>query len=757
MAKIFKQEGYNWNYCNVGGVVRVNLRNGEDIANLEKLDQKKWTVLSCPTKGLHMDGKTLSILDRDADGYIHMADVVDAAKWLTSVIKDKDSILEGSSTLKLDNINTSTPMGEDLLKAARLVLKCSGKDSKSITMDEAEKSIEIFAASKFNGDGVIVEDCTDDENLKKIIAAVIACEGPVKDLSGKDGINSETLDKFLGDCKAYLDWQKAGEEGKASIFPYGDKTADAYAACKAVDAKIADYFMRCKLVRFDESVSSAVDISSARIEAIGAQNLNECTDEIASYPLARPNADAILDLDAINPAWQAAMKKAAALTGIDGTTNGITEEKWAGIMATFAPYEAYMASKAGAAVEGLQAEYIAQILEGNCRDALNFIIADDSAMAAEAAELKSINKLMHLYRDFYSFLNNYVVFSDFYNRGRKAIFEAGELYIDQRCCKLCIEVNDMGKHADMAGLSGMFLIYCDCTNKAGGKKQIAAVMTAGEIRNLRPGKNGIFYDLDGNDWNATITKVVDNPINIRNAFWAPYRKAANFVSDKIEKNVSAKNASSEQIIIGLADGKGKQAFDIAKFAGVFAAIGLALGFLMSAIGGLLGFVTTLSFSSFILLVIAVILVISGPSCFIAWNKLRKRNLGPVLNANGWAINSNVLVNSVFGATLTSTAHYPIVKGADPFKEKTPKWKKITYAVIAALVVAFGALYFTNSLEGIGLGYKYGDVKAGFTSIHKSLGQKAQEIQSEMNEAAQKAAEASTQAQAALDSEAAAQN
>ena len=87
-----------------------------------------------------------------------------------------------------------------------------------------------------------------------------------------------------------------------------------------------------------------------------------------------------------------------------------------------------------------------------------------------------------------------MLFSDFYSRapGVRAVFELGQLYIDQRCCDLCIRVTDMSKHADMAKLSGIFLIYFKCTSKKLGKSMDAvAVMTDGDINDLRPGKNGI--------------------------------------------------------------------------------------------------------------------------------------------------------------------------------------------------------------------------------------------------------------------------
>lgn len=89
--------------------------------------------------------------------------------------------------------------------------------------------------------------------------------------------------------------------------------------------------------------------------------------------------------------------------------------------------------------------------------------------------------------------------------------------------------------------------------------------------------------------------------------------------------------------------------------------------------------------------------------FLAWQKLRKRNLGPVLNANGWAINSVVLVNIIFGRTLTSVAKFPHLNLEDPYAEKTPVWKKILRVFIVLLVLA-AVLYRTNCLKCVGLPY-----------------------------------------------------
>ena len=704
-------KGYPWKYCSLGGVVRVNITSGEDIAHLGELDQKLWTVLSCPTKDLELDGRTLQLIDTDGDGRVRVAEVVAAAQWLTSVLKDKDAILKGESVLPLGGIDTDCEAGQKLYDSAKHILRNLGLEKDEISVDEAADSVAIFAKTQFNGDGVITPASADDEALKALITTIAEKIGSATDRSGEAGVTAEQIEAFYAALADYAAWQDAAEAGKAAVFPYGEQTAAALDACNAVKDKVADYFMRCKLIRFDEAVAGAVDVSAERVGAISDRNLATQAEEIASYPLARPAQEAVLPLDAINPAWQGAFAAVKALVlDVDfPKAKGITEEQWQGVLDKFAPYCAWLADKKGEAVEALGLDEVKALLKADRKAELLALVESDLALKAEAESIDEVKRLMLYYRDFAQLLRNYVIFTDFYGRkqGTRGIFEAGQLYIDERCCDLCIKVSDMGAHGDMPKLSGMFLLYCKCTSKAKGETMdIVAVMTDGKTRDLRPGKNGLFYDRDGADWDAVITKVVENPISVKDAFWAPYRKVANFISDKIDKSAADKDAAALSKLQTTADagaaGAAKQPFDIGRFAGIAAAVGMALAGIGAVLVALGAAVKSLVWWQWLVIIAAVMLLISGPSCFIAWRKLRKRNLGPVLNANGWAINSMVLVNILFGKILTSVAKYPKMKLDDPYAKRTPLWRKILCWVLVLLVIAFGVLYFTHNLGWLGL-------------------------------------------------------
>lgn len=320
--------------------------------------------------------------------------------------------------------------------------------------------------------------------------------------------------------------------------------------------------------------------------------------------------------------------------------------------------------------------------------------ANADALAAAKAEYLPLRKLLLLHRDFYRLLRNFVTLEDFYDNDEKTVasFQAGTLILDQRACKLSIRVNDLAKHESQAPLSGMYLLYCNCENKKTGKKlQIVAAMTQGEIKNLSVGKNGIFYDNDGLDYDATVFKIIENPISIRQAFWTPYRKMAKWVEDKINKSAAEKDAKAFDDMTAKADAAAdpnaekKPAFDIAKFAGIFAAIGMALGMIGTALVKVGEGMSGLAWWQYLIIFVCILLVISGPSMIMAWMKLRRRNLAPVLNANGWAVNADSIISVPFGLKLTEQVRFPFTK--NPVK-KSPAGK-ICLVILLLIILGLG--------------------------------------------------------------------
>ncbi len=636
---------YNWNYTYVGGVPRVKIATGSDIAHLAELDEKMWTVLSCPVKGLELDEKTLSYIDTNHDGHVHVSEVVATSKWLVAVLKDMNLLVPGTDEVRLDALDASTDEGRQLLEAARRLLTAAGKaDADRIALADSSVCLERAKAEKLAA-------------LKAERAALEAVEAP-----------------------------------------FGAQTEAVAAAYAALDAKVRDFFLRGRLAQFSAESREKLDVQAEQIESISRDNLTERTAEIAACPLARIGEAGVLPLDAVvNPAWTAQWD--AVKTAFDAD---VTPETWEAVGARLKAYADYCAKQ-------------------DVKDS-------DVALDDESKSIELVDKLLHLTRDFFTLLRNFVTLSDFYSPGGKAIFQAGRLYIDQRACDFCVRVQDAGAMAAQAAASGMYLVFCQCTDRTRGLTMpIVAAITVGDTQNISVGKNGIFYDRQGHDWDACVTAIVDNPISIGQAAWSPYRKMAEFIEEKVrsmaaskesqltEKATASIDAKAETAAAATAEaaaagpkaapaaqtGSGENAaaksFDIAKFAGIFAAIGMAIGFIGS-------FLTTLG-SEFMkllwwqmpLCILAIFLLISGPSMFIAWLKLRKRNISPILNANGWAVNASAKISIRFGNALSDQACFPLsakMRGQDPFADKgLPWWQHLLWASALLLFVAAVCWFF----------------------------------------------------------------
>jgi hypothetical protein len=709
---------YTWKFFRAGGFNQVVISSGTDLMNLDKLDQKLWVALACPTTGVEFDKTTLALIDTDKDGRIRVPELIAAAKWAGGLLKNPDDLLKGSPTLKPAAINDATPEGKLIATFARQVL---GKaDTAEVTFEEAAAAAATFAAKPFNGDGIIPADSASDDATKAVIADIINCVGADTDASGKPGVSQPRVDQFFAEAAAYSEWWKKAE-GDVNVLPLGVNTEAAAAAVKAVKSKVEDYFARGRLAAFDPRAVNALNRDEKEYAALGAKDLTANHADIASLPLAQVGATTPLPLaQGINPAWAGAIAalQTHAIIPLLGAKTVLTEADWNALVGKLAAFDAWNASKTGGAVEKIGLARAREILGTKAKETLTALIGKDKAEEGNSTAVIGLHRLIHYHRDLAKLARNFVNFGDFYGRKDKAIFQAGTLYLDQRSCDLCLTVDDAGKHATMAGMAGTYLAYCDCTRKGSGEKlSIVAAFTGGDSDNLIVGRNGIFYDRKGLDWDATITKIVDNPISIRQAFWSPYKKLVRMIEERAANKAAAADANSNAQLTAAANAPiapagaaapatpPKPAFDPS----VIALISLALGSLAAAFAGILGFLGKFESWQIPLVIAGIMLVISAPSMAIAWLKLRKRNLGPILDANGWAVNAKAKMNVPFGGALTGVAALPpgaTFGAADEYAEKPSPWPKLLlFAFLVWFVWAFlndsqGRLYdWTNGQYG----------------------------------------------------------
>jgi hypothetical protein len=503
-----------------------------------------------------------------------------------------------------------------------------------------------------------------------------------------------------------------------TTLPLGEAgTAAAAEAMAAVAAKVDDFFTRCRLAAFDARATEALNPAVATYGALADHTIATADADVAALPLALVEAGAALPLGAgLNPAWAQAVEtlRTQAVEPLLGERDRLSAADWSELRAALAPYAAWQAERPDSAVHELDSARLEAELIEPLRARLAELIERDANADTSATTLASLQRLAHYQRDLVTLLRNFVTMSDFYSRQHKAIFQAGTLYIDQRSCELVLHVADMGAHATMAPFSGCFLVYCKCVRAGADAITIVAALTGGEVDELMvPGRNGVFVDREGRDWKATVPKVVEQPVSIRQAFWAPYRRVGRFIEDQSRKFAASKDkeieaqaqlgvaSAGERALTGGPAAPGPQAFDIARFAGIFAALGLAIGAIGTALAAAVTGLFQLAVWQWPLVLLGIVAVISGPSMLLAWLTLRRRNLGPLLDANGWAVNARARINLPFGAALTGVAALP--RGSqrslsDPFAEKKRAWP--VWAALLVLVVAGVWAWRTGWLVGL---------------------------------------------------------
>ncbi|RJP25526.1 MAG: hypothetical protein C4529_00670 [Deltaproteobacteria bacterium] len=608
--------------------------------------------------------------------------------------------------LPLSAIDTAGDEGKAVLAGARLVLQVLGKpDAQEITVEDASDTGRIFSQARFNGDGVVPAQAAGDPALSSVIDDIVACIGGQPDRGGAQGATGEAIERFYAEAAALAAWWDAAKE--PGILPFGDGTAARHEVFRAIRGKVEDYFQRCRLAAYDGRSASLLGPAGAEYRQLSATTLDGDTEALARFPLAVPAAGKPLPLvGGVNPAWSDALRRFAAeiVLPVLGSGEDLTDEGWGAVRARFAAYEAWLASKPETAVEKLGEARLRRILSEDGKAALLSLVESDKAVEPEIASILSVERLLRYCRDLHLLVNNFVSFRDFYTRKGKGTFQAGTLYLDGRSCDLCVPVSDVNRHAAIATSSRVCLVYCDCTRRGGEEKMtIAAGFTAGDSDFLMVGRNGVFYDRKGRDWDATIVRILEHPISIRQAFWAPYKRMARTIGEQMQKVAAARSKAAEdraalQAIAStgnIAEGKpvppAPPPFDVAKFAGIFAAIGLAVGAIGTALASVVTGLFQLMWWQIPLVFAGLGLLVSGPSVILAWLKLRKRNLGPILDANGWAVNARAKINIPFGASLTAAARLPENAErsmADPFAEKKRPWKLYLLLAIVAAVFLY---------------------------------------------------------------------
>lgn len=671
-----------WKFAKFGGVTQPVFETADDILHLKDLDQKLWTVLAMPTKGIFFDNETASFLDTDGDGFVRPPEVLDAVDFLDENLKDVSIIMKGEESISLNDIKNA-----NTLKTAKWVLSKLGKPDGVISILDITAEQEFLQTSELTE---ITDDDCDDVLLKKIIS------GFVKE--NIESTNEEILAKFNTEREACLQMRNALKNVSCGLSL--EQMLNAVSAFDAVEKKINDFFLRCKLLEYSNPENSSLKDYNEVLKNFANIEISANTEKLRDLPLAMPNTKNLLDIHAkLNPAWLNEIKTFYANTvlPIAGELLVLTEENWKTISQKIHDFTAIHKTQTEFRFSKMSKDFLEALADKKLK--LQTEIEETLNFEKEKHNIQTLKKLLLLNRDFFTLLKNYVSFSNFY-AGKETVFQAGVLFFDTRATNLCFEVNADPRHESLDGLSGAYLIYCDIT-RAGDKKKILALLTNGDSNTIFVGRNGLFYDRAGNDWNATITKIVSNPISVREAFFSPYKNLVRLIEEQIAKRANTAEEKSNALVSTVADKTVNAPKEAAAMPpkkldlGTIALIGTAIGGISTLVGSLLQALFGLGFWVPLGL-FGLLLLISGPSMILAAMKLRKRSIGPILEANSWAINAHAKINIPLGASLTKLARLPKnarLANTDPFADKNKGKRILVGSLILLLILAGIFCYF----------------------------------------------------------------
>ena len=724
---------HHWHFQRIGGLDQVVLSKADDLRYLEQLDPKLWVALSCPADGLEFNKRTLAFLDTDADGHIRVPDVIAATNWVCARLNSLDSLINASDTLALEIIDTENDEGKKLLATAHAILQeRKTPDQQFLTEDDVVLASQQASQALFNGDGVFPPLAALDEDVRLFVQDAIAVMGGVADVSTQPGINAEIADAF---AKTLSNWQAWRDGLKCATSVLENDTRQAWQLMQALKDKIDDYFLRVDLASYAPQAQVALNVDEKSL--VPAQNGVLENAALKALPLAKIIPLGALNLaSGLNPVWRVQVEQFAQLVRpLLAQPDVMTRQEWGKIQTALDSYAHLVESEPAlvavqitveptSSVDKLGEERINTILQSDVLNRFFTMIEKDTQTPVAAADIAELERLVIYHKYLYRLLMNFVSFRDFFDlQGALAAFQAGQLYIDGRRCDLCLPVVNVDQHMVLSGYAELFLLYCECSRKGQlnaekKTKTIVAAVTLGNADLLLEGRNGVFIDSHGDDWDARVVKAVVKPISLREAIWAPYKRIGKLVSDQLNKWAAAKDSEITQASIGkvqaVSDGMTSPApasapaaapkFDIGRNVGIFAAIGLALGALGTAVASIASALFGLAWWQFPILFGGLFLLISGPSWVLAWLKLRQRTLGPLLEASGWAVNGRVKINYSLGGQLTSLAQLPPNSKRnliDPLrdKKKTGRWLFLCVLLVAGLA-AGGWLWYQRTYVNV---------------------------------------------------------
>ena len=659
----------------LGGRYQPIMLSTEDVFSILEVNPQHWSANCAPIDGLSCDKDFLSYMDTDLNGKILPYEVCDALLWMREALCDHTGIWLEKDTLSLRGFHKDTPLGNALLASAEHVLETLGVSSETIALEQVQARTKILQAGAMNGDGVIPPSAILDPKTKDFLLDIISVMGGVQDRNGEQGVNEKMVLSFSLRAQAWLDWR--GAEPVTSF----KNPSTASMAISAAQPILDQYFSACLFER--------------------------STEEVHKAPLlTKPNTKGVLHKDAwVHPLYRSIWKGVLFLFS---TRDELSWKDWESIWEQANRFLTWKKKEPEGNFSLVSHTRLTSMMEAeDIWNAVKEKIEEDRASARLLEKLSDLEKVLVFQKNLRSFLSSYVNFSFFYNPQRQSLPERGTLLMDGRLFRLSVQVRDREQHKARSKDSGFFLLYIQ-VHAPEGVFEVATAVTGKKRGDLHIGKRGVFMLVDGKDYPATVVDILDNPINIQEAFWAPFSSVQGFVQKRLEKFSSKHQQELEQTVESNLIQK-EEAQEATSKAALLNG-GVTIAALSSSFAYLIKTLSSIQLSQLFTVLLAPLLVVAMLSSVMAWWKLQRRDLGPVLEASGWGINHPLYAPSwatrVFtqGAVVASSLQHRdadlLIKyqqTVDPYGRSKSR-VFLLFCLVLALLFWYGFEYFVQLYE-----------------------------------------------------------
>ncbi len=652
-----------------GKTLQLRIETTDDLRAVLDLDESFWVATSAPITVFRCNNDFITMLDNNSDGRINTREVKDAIKWMFNLLADDSEVSKGADALALDSIRNDT--AKDILEVAEHIQHTLNlSDNKILRLQDVYTFLDYLRKQPMNGDGVITIAAAEDEETANYIKDVITCTGGTPDAGGEQGITAENINAFQNMVTEYLDWQEQAsrevDNQSEKIFPFGDNTAVMYDVLLRGAKQVELFFALCRTIGFDAGAGELIGCSKPEHGKFDFTKQEDINRYLQCEPIAEPNQEGRFPLDTgtINPLYRKWVEDFCNIVLsriMPDIPEFITEKEWNAVKSTFHLYGEYINARPEGAIGTLPKEKLLQYRNGKTAEAARQLIVNDKEITLLLDRTRTLHKLLLYHKYLMRFVNNFVSFAQLYSVDERAMFEVGSAVIDGRWFNMAIKVDNVAEHEKMAREGNIFVLYVDVTAEQSNKKFTVAIpVTSGTRGNLGVGKRGIFIDIDGNEYNAKVIKIIKNPISIMEGIVAPFVRLWDFIIGKIE----GISGTSEKELQKKTDAllKTPSASGSGGISGGPAAVLVGLSVSAAAIGSSFAFITKtlsdLTATQILLGIAGAVLLVSIPVVLLAIIKLNKQDLSSLLEGCGWAINSRMRLSRAQRHQFTLRKPYP---------------------------------------------------------------------------------------------------